>query len=293
MAAQFDLVAQGRDALRSMAGEVAQSQFGIVDQHGFAFCFVWFRRRSYAVASPFHFGYDRNMDGIATIAELAALIGDPARANMLFALKADGTVSAGDLTGVANVAPSTASEHLAKLAAAGLVRMTAKGRMRYYSLADPAVAELLDGVESLAGLLSGRARQPRQWDRAETHSRCCLDHLAGRLGGDLAGAAVARGYLRLAPRGPQLTGAGTGWLAALGVDAGSLRAGPRKLLRLCPDWTGEAPHIGGAVGAAILRGLIGADWLRRPRGARHVVVTPKGAAGFRREFGLDLRPPTE
>lgn len=233
------------------------------------------------------------MDVAVHYAELVALIGDPTRVNMLYALKDDGTVSAGDLSVVAGVAPSTASAHLAKLAAAGLVRVTAKGRMRYYSLGDPAVAEVLDGIDGLAKTLSRHGIPPPRWDRAETHSRCCLDHLAGRLGGALAGALAETGHFSLTRHGPRLTAIGERWLASIGADVGKLRAEPRKLVRLCPDWTGKAPHIGGAVGAAILRGLIGIDWLRRPKGARYVTITPRGAAGFRAAFDLDPRVPAE
>lgn len=229
------------------------------------------------------------MIGIACIAEVASLIGDPARANMLFALRDDERISAGDLSAIAGIAPSTASEHLAKLTEAGLIRMTAQGRRRYYSLADPAVAEVLAGVEGLASTLSKRKPQPLPWDQAMIHARCCLDHLAGRLGAQLAGAIMAKGFIRHSSSGPDLTDEGAAWLALLNIDVGALRAEPRRFLRLCPDWIEESLHIGGAVGGAMLRGLVDLGWLRRVHGSRKVLVTPKGVSGFRSQLDLDVR----
>lgn len=228
------------------------------------------------------------MIGIASVAEIAALIGDPARASMLYALKDDGRISAGDLSVIARVAPSTASEHLAKLAEAGLVRMTRQGRMRYYRLSDSTVAEVLEGVESLAASLSQHPPTLR-WDHARVHARSCLDHIGGELGGRLAGAAAERGLVSHSSEGLGLTEAGARWLVSLGVDVDALRDGPRRFLGLCHDWTFELPHLGGAVGGAVMRALVANDWLRHERRSGLVVVTPKGVAGLRSQFGLDAR----
>jgi DNA-binding transcriptional ArsR family regulator len=229
------------------------------------------------------------MVGVASIAEVAALIGDPARANMLFALKDDGRLSAGDLAAVAGVAPSTASEHLAKLSQAGLVQMTVKGRKRYYCLGEPSVSDVLEGVQGLTAMLWRRNPKPLRWDQATVHARSCLDHLAGRLGGQMAGAAMAKGFISHSPKGPDLTEEGAAWLGAFGVNADALRVEPRRFIRLCPDWMEETPHIGGSVGAALLNALVEFGWLRRVPRSRNVLVTPKGAAGFRVQLDFDVR----
>jgi len=218
-------------------------------------------------------------------------MGDPARTNILYALKDDGWVSAGDLTVVAGVAASTASEHLAKLSDAGLVSMRIDGRKRYYQLADPAVADVLDSVEGLAGLLQKRAATPPSWDREMVHLRACLDHLAGRLGGRIAGALVDRGLVRHSSKGVELTDDGASWLGSLGADIATLKAEPRRLIRLCPDWTSEMPHIGGSVGAAMLRGFVNMGWLRRLPGKHRVAITPVGVNAFRERLELDVREP--
>lgn len=229
------------------------------------------------------------MIGIVSIAEVAHLIGDPARASMLFALKDDGCMSAGDLSAVAGVAPSTTSEHLAKMTAAGLVKCDTQGRKRYYSLSDPAVAEVLESVESLAGRLSKSSPRPLPWDQGMIHARCCLDHLAGRLGAQLADATMAKGFISDCASGPDLTNEGAAWLASLDIDLGTLRAEPRRFLRLCPDWIEDSYHVGGAVGAAILNRFVDHGWLRPVHGSRKVLVTPKGVCAFRTQLGMDVR----
>jgi DNA-binding transcriptional ArsR family regulator len=229
------------------------------------------------------------MIGINAMAEVAALMGDPARANMLYALVEDGCLSASELAAVAAVAPSTASEHLAKLVQSGMVAMSAKGRKRYFSLADPAVAEVMKGVEGLAESLSRKRPGPLPWDQATIHARCCLDHLAGRLGAQVAGAVMAKGFIAHSPRGPYLSEAGAAWMATLGADPRPLEAEPRRFLRLCTDWVEDSSHLGGALGAELLKGFLRRDWLRRPQGSRIVKVTPLGAAAFRDQLDLDVR----
>ena len=227
---------------------------------------------------------------INSIAEIAALMGDPARANMLFALKDDGRITAGDLSVIAGIAPSTASEHLAKMVDAGLVKMTASGRKRYYDLAVPEVADILEGLQSVATDLSAEKIKTTPAYQANLHVRSCYDHLAGTVGSQLAIAFLERGFIRQKRREPELTAAGAECLASLNIDVDGLMSEPRRFLRLCPDWTDRSVHIGGAVGAALLRGMINFDWLRRPRGSLSVSITPKGVAGFRSRFGLEIAP---
>lgn len=229
------------------------------------------------------------MIGVGAIAEVAALLGDPARANMMFAVKEDGVIAAGDLSIVAGIAPSTASEHLAKLCQAGLLKMTARGRRRYYSLADPKIAEVLEAIEALAGRLSKRQPEELRWDQGLVHARACLDHLAGSMGGSIADAALERKLLRQRSRGLEMTAEGAAWMASLGIDFEALEAEPRRLLRLCPDWIDDSMHIGGAVGAALLKAFVDLGWLRRVKGSPRVQVTPKGVSSFRTQLGLDVR----
>lgn len=210
---------------------------------------------------------------------------------MLWALKDDGQVSAGDLSNAAGVAPSTASEHLAKLSEAGLVAMTRAGRMRYYRLSGPEIADQLEGLEALARKLAPARMAAETSGDARCHSRTCLDHLAGSLGGRLAGAMAETGLLRHTADGPELTKIGNDWLRDHGADPDGLVQGPRRLIGLCRDWSFELPHIGGAVGAAMLTAFLAGGWLRRGPARGQLLVTPKGASGFRKHFGIDARHP--
>ncbi len=228
---------------------------------------------------------------IALISETAQLIGDPARANMLLALKDDGEISAGALAACAGVAASTASEHLAKLVSAGLITVRKQGRRRYYSLAGYAVAEALESIEGVANTLSGRGLRPAEPDRASLHARCCYDHIAGRFGVGLCDGMLAKGFLVHSAGGVDLTDAARAWLAATGVDVAGLERSPRRLVRLCSDWSMQSLHVGGATGAAILDGFLRRGWMRRRRGSTILTVTPSGVAALRRTFGLDFSEP--
>lgn len=223
------------------------------------------------------------------MSEIAAMMGDPARANMLFTLKDSDCASAGDLTRAANVAPSTASEHLAKMVEARLIAVTRSGRNRYYRLATPRVVDVLEGLASLAGEVRPDGPVKLRADSATLHARGCCDHLAGRLGVGLAEALIGQGLLSHRDGALTVSDSGTDVFAELGVDMVSLANGPRRLITLCHDWSESAFHIGGAFGGALLQTFRARDWLRRVRGEAVVRITPKGAAAFRQRFGLDAR----
>lgn len=104
----------------------------------------------------------------------------------------------------------------------------------------------------------------------------------------IADPAIGRGFLRFTSDGPDLSAAGEAWLDRHGIDVAALRKEPRRLVRLCPDWTYRFPHLGGSVGAAILRGISTNGWFRRSPKNAVVMITPKGVAGLRRELGIEL-----
>lgn len=228
---------------------------------------------------------------IALISETARLIGDPARANMLLALKEDGEISAGALASVAGVAPSTASGHLVKLLAAGLITMRKTGRRRYYRLAGHAVAEALESIEGVANTLSGHGLRPTGLDPASLHARYCFDHIAGHVGVRLCDSMFSRQFLSHAPGGVELSDAARAWLDGIGVDIAGLEQSPRRLLRLCSDWSMNSLHVGGAVGAAMLARFLQQGWMRRTPGSIALQVTPTGKAALRQSLGLDLSEP--
>jgi DNA-binding transcriptional ArsR family regulator len=226
--------------------------------------------------------------GDADISAVAALIAEPTRAAMLEALLDGNSRRAGELARRAGVAPSTASEHLARLLAGRLVVCEAEGRERRYRLASRHVAEALEAFAQLAP--PAEVRSLRAADRAAAlrTARTCYDHLAGRLGVGLTESFVRRGVLVARDSSFEVTKRGEATLAALGVDVAAARAQRRSFGRACLDWSERRPHLAGGVGAALCTHSFANDWIRRLPGTRAVAVTPKGQRVFRERFGAQL-----
>jgi DNA-binding transcriptional ArsR family regulator len=228
------------------------------------------------------------MSGAAGLAKIAALIGDPARANILAALLDRRALTAGELAYAARVTAQTTSGHLAKLVQAGILTpANRQGRHRYYRLASPQVAEMLERIMVVAA--SGTP-QPRlsSWRGGEAlrNARTCYDHLAGRLGVGIADALSRRGHLSLDQDGGELTPSGTLFLRGLGVEAD---AGPgRPFCRPCLDWSERRPHIAGRIGAAITCRFFLLGWVTRQAEGRALTVTDIGKTGLAECFGLTL-----
>jgi DNA-binding transcriptional ArsR family regulator len=229
------------------------------------------------------------------MAQIAALIGDPARANILAALMDGRALTATELAYAAGVSPQTTSGHLAKLAEGGLLGMVKQGRHRYYRLASPQIGRMLEGIMAVASD-TPRRRPTGPLDAAMRQARSCYDHFAGRLGVDLAQAMSARGQIVLSPEGGEVTRDGLKFLDRFGIDAGELRQGRRAFFRPCLDWSERRLHIGGAIGAALSARCFELGWVKRRRDSRAVIVTPQGMAGFKQSFGFrpadePLKPP--
>jgi DNA-binding transcriptional ArsR family regulator len=205
------------------------------------------------------------------IAQPASLLADPTRAAIVLALMDGGSRPAKKLALDAGVTPQTASLHLKKLVAARMLAWESRGRFKHFRLAG---AEVADAVEALCQLgpdampgrvLTAAAREIR-------FARCCYDHLAGQLG-----VAVTE---RLPALGAQI-------LAELGVDPAALGKLRRPLSRCCIDWTEQRPHLGGALGAALLCAYRERRWLLPVKDSRRLDVTPRGKDAFIERFGVD------
>jgi DNA-binding transcriptional ArsR family regulator len=222
------------------------------------------------------------------IAEIAALAGDPARANILTALLDGRAMTATELAYAARVTPQTTSAHLAKLVDAGLITATPSGRHRYFRLASSRVAQMLESIVAVAGDNRPRFRPLSRMATQLRAARVCYDHLAGQLGVRIADAMVARGYLVLEDDGGRITEAGARYLWDLGIDTRVAGKGRRYLCRACLDWTERRPHIGGAIGAALAERWLTLGWIARAKDSRAVSVTPAGERGFRDSLGMTL-----
>ncbi|WP_309030476.1 ArsR/SmtB family transcription factor [Streptomyces alfalfae] len=220
------------------------------------------------------------------LASLAGLFADETRAACLLALLDGRAWTAGELARHAGVAPSTASEHLGKLVAGGLLAEERQGRHRYVRLADAGIAQLVEDLAAHAA--PGAPARPRTLRQssagaAMARGRTCYDHLAGRLGITVTGAMTERGLLRQ-DTGFALTDDGLAWFGELGIEL--VRAGRRPLARGCLDWTERKPHLAGVAGAALCRHALDAGWCARIGSQRAVKVTPAGARAFAAHLGV-------
>ena len=228
------------------------------------------------------------MSNAPRIAEVAALVGDPARANILCALLGGRALTATELAYAAGVTPQTTSGHLAKLAGARLLVPMKQGRHRYYRLAGPHVGQMLEGIMKVA--ISGPPRfQPRTpADDKLRHARTCYDHIAGVLGVGLAERLTECEHIVLGDEAGKVTPAGAEFFARLGVDLTAARSKRRLFCRPCLDWTERRPHIGGAVGAALANRCFELKWIERVRGTRALSITPAGRRGLLEHFSLQV-----
>ncbi|MEG9548621.1 MULTISPECIES: ArsR/SmtB family transcription factor [Streptomyces griseus group] len=232
------------------------------------------------------------------LAALAALLADETRASFCLALLDGRAWTAGELARYASVAPSTASEHLGRLVAGGLLAQERQGRHRYVRLADERAAHLVEELASHAA--PDAPERPRSLRAASisgalARGRTCYDHLAGRLGIRITEAMTVRGLLRQ-DTGFALTEAGLEWYAALGIPLD--RSARRPLARGCLDWTERRPHLAGAGGAALCAHVLAVGWCERVGSGRAVRATPAGVGALSDLLDIapgsldDRRPPS-
>lgn len=218
------------------------------------------------------------------IASVAALIGDPARANMLTALMDGRALTVSELAHAAGVTLQTASGHLSKLDSAGLLTAESQGRHRYFRLSAPDVAQVLEDLMGLAQRTGAVRVRTGPRDSALRTARVCYDHLAGERGVAMLRSLIAHDYIT-DETSPAVTAAGVTFFADLGIDTGALAHGRRPVCRRCLDWSERRDHLGGALGATLLGWLVARRWARRADG-RVVVFTPSGSRGFADTFGV-------
>jgi len=219
----------------------------------------------------------------------AFLLADPARAMMLTALLDGRALPAGELAYTARVTAQTASSHLAKLLAGGLVALEIEGRHRYYRLAGSHVAQALEHLAAIRPETQIRSRALSPEAQRLRFCRSCYDHLAGQVGVALTRALEERQYLRPAQNKLlEVTAAGGEWLARLGVDLRGIKPSRGGLARQCLDWTERQHHLAGPLGVELMSVLCAAGWLRRGRETRAVEVMPKGRQQLRDQLGVDV-----
>ncbi|WFP63709.1 winged helix-turn-helix domain-containing protein [Mesorhizobium sp. WSM4904] len=216
------------------------------------------------------------------IARIASLVGDPARANMLNALMGGTALTASELALEAGVSLPTASSHLSKLMDGGLLTLASQGRHRYYGLAGPQVAGMIEAIIGVAEAVGPKRVRPGPRDAAMRVARVCYDHLAGAQAVAMLDRLVDRKVLLRDDNQIRLSPSAVSHFAALGVEIHAKAR--RPVCRACLDWSVRRTHLAGALGAAILDKVIAEKWARREKDSRAVVFSPKGKQAFERVF---------
>lgn len=228
------------------------------------------------------------MDVTYELSEIASLIGEPARALMLWSLLDGRTRPAGELAFCANVSPQSASIHLAKLVEAEMLTVEAHGRYRYYSIARAEVAHV---IESMAVLIPSAAKS-KPFSRALGPdfriARTCYDHLAGKLAVEMAEAMQKQGLLLKGEKDFSITDAGANWLQDFGIEVAELKQNRRAFAKKCLDWSERQHHIAGSLGAALLHRLTENKWIDRSKTGRTLRTSLEGRRKFEKLFEIYL-----
>ncbi|HXP98658.1 MAG TPA: winged helix-turn-helix domain-containing protein [Solirubrobacteraceae bacterium] len=224
------------------------------------------------------------MPAETNVATIAGLLADPSRTRMLQALMDSRARTTGELARLAKIAPSTASEHLGRLADGRLLAVRAQGRHRYWSLAGPEVATL---IETIMALAPNPRESPPRASFELSFIRTCYDHLAGTVATALYDQLQANDTLTVTAERIELTTVGTERLQALGINPNELRRGRRPLARPCLDWTERRNHLAGALGAALLNTFRERKWIAPRREPRALRITETGRRELVAHFGID------
>ena len=222
------------------------------------------------------------------IAHIANLVGDPARANMLTALVGGTALTASELAQEAGVMLPTASSHLSKLTAGGLLKLTVQGRHRYFALAGPHIAAMLESIMGVAATVGPQRVRPGPRDKPMREARVCYDHLAGDLGVQMLDSLRKQRLVRQTKEAIELTGEGRRFMAeSLQIDADALAHPRRPVCKACLDWSERRHHLAGTLGAAIMARFTELNWAARDAtpGSRVINFTRNGEKRFASLFG--------
>jgi DNA-binding transcriptional ArsR family regulator len=222
------------------------------------------------------------------IARIASAIGEPARVRMLYCLLDGHARTATELGVVGEVSPSTASAHLNRLRKERLVRMFLQGKHRYYSLEGESVAAALEGLTVIAG--GSREKFVPNTPNQLREARTCYDHIAGRVGVLLHNRLKKLGWLDETPRVKdyKVTPKGLMGFDSLGIDVAVEQSLRRRFAYACIDWSERQPHLGGALGASLLKVALKKRWVVRELDSRALEITRTGKRELLSKFGIQL-----
>lgn len=220
--------------------------------------------------------------------QVAALIGDPTRATILWTLLDGRAFTATELAIAADTSPQNLSMHISKLLQAGLLETKHQGRHRYYSFANKEVAYVIEAIANLTGRKETK-KDPLEDDKfGIKYCRTCYDHLAGRVAVEMTDTFLQRKLILHKEDDFVLTRKGIIWFSEFGIPVNALSEERRSVIRPCLDWSERRFHLAGSIGAALLKKMESEDWIRRSRQSRAVIITGNGQKMFYERFKLSV-----
>jgi DNA-binding transcriptional ArsR family regulator len=220
--------------------------------------------------------------------KIAALIGEPVRASIMWSLLDGRAMTATELAISADTSPQNMSMHLAKLLESDLLLMESQGRHRYYKFARKEIAYAIEAMTMLIPQSIAKQNAVKLNEPMIVNCRTCYDHLAGKVGVAITDSLLAQRIIAYNREGLNVTKAGIRWFSGLGIDISGLRLLRRSFLRPCLDWSERRHHIAGSLAAAFLDKMFLFDWIRRMKNSRIIVITSKGQKAFYDRFNLTV-----
>ena len=231
---------------------------------------------------------DNSADVEKHFGHIASLIGERSRAIMLWNLLDGRAYTATELAIAADLSFQSASNHLSQLLIAGLLRSEKQGRHKYFRFANDRVAQAIENIAGLMPVTQVAKSINHSNATGIKYARTCYDHLAGKIGVQLTQSLLKNKWLIAYDDRYELSNAGNKQIESLGVDIAATKNLNRKFAYPCLDWSERNHHLGGALGAAILKTMLRQDWIRPIKQSREILLTSMGKAELTRRFKIDL-----
>jgi DNA-binding transcriptional ArsR family regulator len=219
---------------------------------------------------------------------IAGLICEPSRARMLWNLLDGRSYTATELAACADVSATAASNHLAKLLEAELVKVEIRGRHRYYSFASSEIAYVVESLANLSGRKPAAKSDKRSNLQGIKRCRTCYDHLAGFVGVEITEALERKSCLQKNGIAYLVTEQGWQWFAGVGISVNDFADSRRPLTRQCLDWSERRPHLAGHLGATLLKTLLQMKWFEKIQFSRELTVTAAGQKSLNKLLNIRL-----
>ncbi|TMI93274.1 MAG: helix-turn-helix transcriptional regulator [Bacteroidetes bacterium] len=219
---------------------------------------------------------------------VSGLICEPTRAKMLWNLLDGRAYTASELSSIADISATSASNHLARLLEADIVKVEIQGRHRYYSFSNPEVAYVVEALANLVNSDSGNKDKKEIALNGIKFCRTCYDHLAGYVGVKVVEALEQKGYIKKSGTLYTVTTKGWNWFSGLDINKNDLENKRRPLTRQCLDWSERRPHLAGQLGATLLEKMLQRKWFRKVQFSRELLVTPTGRKELNELLGISI-----